>query len=114
MLQVGHRGVARLLLQQPSALASLGSDTGGSVRCPASFCSVVGFKPTYGSVSRYGLIAYSNSLEQVGPIARTVTGVIRLMNAISGLDPNDDTTRTVNTPYSDEANYKSSADSVTK
>ena len=82
--------------------ASLGSDTGGSVRCPASFCSVIGFKPTYGSVSRYGLIAYSNSLEQIGPITRTVSDVIRLMNVISGVDPNDDTTRTVASPYSVE------------
>lgn len=99
----GSSGGSAAAVAAAECTASLGSDTGGSVRCPASFCSVVGFKPTYGSVSRYGLIAYSNSLEQVGPIARTVPGVIRMMNAISGADPNDDTTRTVNTPYSTEA-----------
>lgn len=99
----GSSGGSAAAVAAAECTASLGSDTGGSVRCPASFCSVVGFKPTYGSVSRYGLIAYSNSLEQVGPIARTVPGVIRMMNAISGADPNDDTTRAVNTPYSAEA-----------
>lgn len=96
----GSSGGSAAAVAAAECTASLGSDTGGSVRCPASFCSVVGLKPTYGSVSRYGLIAYSNSLEQVGPFARTVSGVVRLMNAISGVDPNDDTTRTVGQPYS--------------
>ncbi len=71
---------------------SLGSDTGGSIRCPSSFCSVIGIKPTYGSVSRNGLISYSNSLEQIGPIARTILDLVPLLNVISGTDPKDNTT----------------------
>ncbi len=70
---------------------SLGSDTGGSIRCPASFCSLVGLKPTYGRVSRYGLISYANSLEQIGPICRSVKDIVMVMNAISGKDNNDNT-----------------------
>ena len=73
-------------------IASLGSDTGGSVRNPASFCSTVGYKPTYGLISRYGLISYANSIEQIGPITRTVEDAAFMLNLISGIDSNDDTT----------------------
>ncbi len=70
---------------------ALGSDTGGSIRCPAAFCGIVGLKPTYGRVSRFGLIAYSNSLEQIGPMAKNVTDVSKLMEVISKPDIYDST-----------------------
>ncbi|SRR5579875_66077 len=88
----GSSGGSGVSVSALECMASLGSDTGGSVRSPASFCSVVGLKPTYGLVSRYGLVSYSNSIEQVGPVARRVEDIALLMNVIAGHDPHDDTT----------------------
>ncbi|MCV0430109.1 Asp-tRNA(Asn)/Glu-tRNA(Gln) amidotransferase subunit GatA [Nitrosopumilus sp.] len=88
----GSSGGSAVSVSAFECVASLGSDTGGSVRNPASFCSTVGYKPTYGLISRYGLISYANSIEQIGPLTRTVKDTAFLLNIISGIDPNDNTT----------------------
>ena len=88
----GSSGGSAVSVSAFECVASLGSDTGGSVRNPASFCSVVGYKPTYGLISRYGLISYANSIEQIGPLTRTVKDSAFMLNLISGLDANDNTT----------------------
>jgi len=88
----GSSGGSAVSVSAFECIASLGSDTGGSVRNPASFCSTVGYKPTYGLISRYGLISYSNSIEQIGPLTRTVKDTAFMLDIISGLDPNDNTT----------------------
>ena len=88
----GSSGGSAVSVSAFECVASLGSDTGGSVRNPASFCSTVGYKPTYGLISRYGLISYANSIEQIGPLTRTVKDTAFMLNIITGLDSNDNTT----------------------
>ncbi len=87
----GSSGGSAAAVASGLADLALGTDTGGSVRCPAAFCGIVGLKPTYGRVSRYGLIAYANSLETIGPMGRTVADVSALLRVISCPDPRDTT-----------------------
>jgi aspartyl-tRNA(Asn)/glutamyl-tRNA(Gln) amidotransferase subunit A len=95
----GSSGGSAAAIAAQQAVATLGTDTGGSIRQPASHCGCVGLKPTYGRVSRYGVIAYASSLDQVGPITRDVTDAALLLGVIAGHDPKDSTS--VNYPVPD-------------
>ena len=102
----GSSGGSAAAVAAGEADLALGTDTGGSVRNPAAFCGVVGIKPTYGLVSRYGLVAYANSLEQIGPLAPTVEEAAALLDVISGRDDRDATTRS----EGDDTDFAGAAD----
>src|SRR5687768_14130816 len=95
----GSSGGSAAAIAAGEAILALGSDTGGSIRQPAALCGIVGLKPTYGRVSRYGLVAYASSLDPIGPLAKTVADAALLMNVITGHDPADSTS--VNMPAPD-------------
>ncbi|HKJ60116.1 MAG TPA: Asp-tRNA(Asn)/Glu-tRNA(Gln) amidotransferase subunit GatA [Halobacteriales archaeon] len=102
----GSSGGSAAAVAAGEADLAIGSDTGGSIRCPAAWCGVVGIKPTYGLVSRYGLVAYANSLEQIGPIAPTVEEAADLLSVLAGPDERDATTREEGA----DADYAAAAD----
>ncbi|MDV3000913.1 MAG: Glutamyl-tRNA(Gln) amidotransferase subunit A [Chroococcopsis gigantea SAG 12.99] len=99
----GSSGGSAAAVAADECVVALGSDTGGSIRQPAALCGIVGLKPTYGLVSRFGLVAYASSLDQIGPLAYTVEDAAILLNAIAGYDPKDSTS--LNVPIPDYTQY---------
>ncbi len=95
----GSSGGSAVAVAAGQCLAALGTDTGGSIRLPAAYCGVVGLKPTYGRVSRYGIVAYASSLDQVGPFTRDVRDAAIVLEALAAPDPRDATSAPVDTPH---------------